>query len=171
MTESAFLVTSVLKGIYNLDWPGNKSQDWIEIARARMTARGKSLPSTKAGAVRALWPAIEVALANGQSLKSVRTWLEEEGICLTYNQLTSYVGRIRRSLQNPKSAGLESTKAGSEPSTTLNADVPQVNSVQVLDASKTISLPSTDPLANIRAREQKRPTFEYNPNFKEDELI
>ncbi len=154
-----------------MEWPGNKQQDWVEVARARMTARGKSLPSTKAGAVRALWPAIEAALLNGQSLKSVRNWLEEEGVRLTYNQLTSYVGRIRRSVKNPKLALTESPEVASETRVALSPDVRQVSSVQVAHERDSTLLPSLDPLANIRAREQKRPTFEYNPDFKEDELI
>ena len=45
---------------------------WIQQARARLAARENQKPVTKAGAVRALWPEIERALKNGQSLKTIR---------------------------------------------------------------------------------------------------
>ncbi len=148
--------------------PANRTDDWIEIARARMAAKGKVKPATKAGAVRALWPAIHAAIENGQTLKSIRNWLAEEGVELTYNQLTSYVGRIRRregrSRSAPPQAGksvadakLATGSAGSDP--------------RVLVHKPTSADREDDPLANVRSREQKRPTFEYSPEFNEDELI
>jgi len=147
----------------------NESQDWVDLARARIAARGKVRPSTKAGAVRALWPVIEAALANGQSLKRVRDWLEEEGVYLTYNQLTSYAGRIRRATKKIESAQLKAEKVNTK------AQDSTLTSVEQLDAAFERKSPeaesSHDPIANIRSREQKRPTFEYDPNFNEDELI
>ena len=126
-------------------------------------------PSTKAGAVRALWPVIEAALANGQSLKRVRDWLEEEGVHLTYNQLTSYAGRIRRTTKKTESAQLKAEKG----TTTVGEST--IIRVEQLDGAFESKLPkaasSHDPIANIRSREQKRPTFQYDPNFNEDELI
>lgn len=147
--------------------PANKTEEWIEIARARMAAKGKAKPATKAGAVRALWPAIETALHNGQSLKSVRDWLEDEGVHLTYNQLTSYAGRIRR-----EAARMEAPL----PQAGESAFTPQIHDSHA--QSKEVGIqPSKpafdkdDPLTNVRLRETKRPTFEYNPEFTEDELI
>ena len=56
-------------------------------------------PATKAGQIRALWPDIEAALEGGQSMKSIRKWLEEDaGITLGITSLTSYISRIRRRL-------------------------------------------------------------------------
>jgi hypothetical protein len=141
--------------------PGDKSNDWIEVARARIAAKGKIKPATKAGAIRALWPAIQAAIDNGQSLKSIRDWLAEEGVDLTYNQLTSYVGRIRRRESHgksaPPSAG-ESTDSGkliasngSQPITPVFNHPPAAERAD-------------DPLANVLARQQKRSTFEYNPS-------
>lgn len=147
----------------------NESQDWVDLARARITARGKARPSTKAGAVRALWPVIEAALANGQSLKSVRNWLEEDGVHLTYNQLTSYAGRIRRTSKKIASAPLEAGKANITKQETTSTSVEQLDTA--LGPKSPATGPSNDPIANIRSRDQKRPTFEYNPNFNEDELI
>ena len=126
-------------------------------------------PSTKAGAVRALWPVIEEALANGQSLKSVRNWLEEEGVPLTYNQLTSYAGRIRRTIRKIESAPLKAEKANV---TTQETTIASVEQLDIAFERKSPAVwSSNDPIANIRRREQKRPTFEYDPNFNEDELI
>ena len=56
--------------------------EWITSARARLAARRNGRPSTKAGAVRALWPEIQRALESGQTLKTVRDWLEAEGVSL-----------------------------------------------------------------------------------------
>jgi hypothetical protein len=148
--------------------PGDRTDDWIEVARTRMAAKGKIKPATKAGAVRALWPAIQEAVNNGQSLKSIRDWLAEESVDLTYNQLTSYIGRIRRRESQAKSAPSEAGES------TANA---KFIGSEVLDPTMLAPNPpppaerSDDPLANIRARLQKRSTFEYNPDFKEDELI
>jgi hypothetical protein len=43
------------------------TEQWITNVRARLAARRNGRPSTKAGAVRALWPEIEQALQNGFS--------------------------------------------------------------------------------------------------------
>ena len=54
-------------------------------------------PATKAGQLRALWPEIRAATAEGQSLATIRQWLEEEaGIVVTVQSLGSYLTRIRR---------------------------------------------------------------------------
>jgi hypothetical protein len=148
--------------------PANKSEEWIEMARARMAAKGKAKPATKAGAVRALWPAIEAALHNGQSLKSVRDWLEEEGVHLTYNQLTSYAARIRRKAERMEAALPEAGESAFGPRIHAS-NVQSVKRVEATPSKATFA--KDDPLANVRLRETKRPTFEYNPEFTEDELI
>ena len=149
--------------------PTNKTEEWVEIARARMAAKGKIKPSTKAGAVRALWPAIESAIENGQTLKSVRDWLEEEGVALTYNQLTSYVGRIRRQTERVKTAAPRAGKSSSAIEG-LTSD-PKPNATFPTSKQPDPVAHKYDPLANVRARERSRPRFEYNPDFNEDELI
>ena len=145
---------------------------WIQQARARLAARENQKPVTKAGAVRALWPEIERALKNGQSLKTIRDWLEEEGVLLTYNQLTTYVGRIRRRQETaPESSGRRESPSPAAP--VHNPEQPTEG--RPIPSPMIPTVPSEkearDPLANVRAREAKRPTFEYNPDFKEDELI
>jgi hypothetical protein len=69
----------------------------MAMARSRLTLRCAEKPATKAGQIRALWPEIEAAIAGGQSMKSIRTWLEEDaGITLGITSLTSYISRLRR---------------------------------------------------------------------------
>ena len=71
--------------------------DWVSHARARFARHRTEKPATKAGQIRALWPDIEAALEGGQSMKSIRKWLEEDaGITLGIASLTSYISRIRR---------------------------------------------------------------------------
>ena len=75
----------------------DKSENWIALVRSRLALRRAEKPATKAGQIRALWPEIEAALAGGQSMKSIRRWLEEDaGITLGLTSLTSYISRIRR---------------------------------------------------------------------------
>ena len=133
-----------------------------------MAARGKVKPATKAGAVRALWPAIQAALDNGQSLKSIRDWLAEEGVDLTYNQLTSYVGRIRRRESKGKSAPPQAGESTAGPKLVSSEGS---DPIAPAPSPPPFAERADDPLANVRARQQKRSTFEYNPDFKEDELI
>ena len=69
--------------------------DWVTLARARFARHRTEKPTTKAGQIRALWPDIEAALEGGQSMKSIRKWLEEDaGITLGITSLTSYISRI-----------------------------------------------------------------------------
>lgn len=151
--------------------PGNGTDEWIETTRARMIAKGKVRPTTKAGAVRALWPAIQAALENGQTLKTVRDWLEDEGVRLTYNQLTSYVVRIRRKTDKQATTAALSAEKITFGHEQMADDAQRGQSSSASKHPDAGLTQSIDPLANVRAREQKRPRFEYNPDFKEDELI
>jgi hypothetical protein len=73
------------------------SGTWIILARNRLALRRAGKPATKAGQIRALWPEINAALAGGQSMKSIRKWLEEDaGISVGVTSLTSYISRLRR---------------------------------------------------------------------------
>jgi hypothetical protein len=70
----------------------------------RRQRRGKK-PDTKSGQSRALWPEIRAAIAEGQSLRSIRQWLEEEGgVVVTVQSLGSYLTRIWRKEQLPPSS-------------------------------------------------------------------
>ena len=83
--------------------PGSRdrqiSLDWFSLARAGFARHRTDKPATKAGQIRALWPDVEAALDGGQSMKSIRKWLEEDaGVTLSITSLTSYISRIRRCL-------------------------------------------------------------------------
>ena len=57
-----------------------------------------------------LWPEIQAALAEGQSVKTIRTWLEEDaGVVLSITSLTSYISRIRRREVPCEPAGSQTT--------------------------------------------------------------
>ena len=72
-------------------------QQWITETKRRLAQRRGKKPDTKSGQIRALWPEIRAAIAEGQSLKSIRQWLEEEGgVVVTVQSLGSYLTRIRR---------------------------------------------------------------------------
>ena len=64
----------------------------------RLAQRRGKKPATKAGQLRALWPEIRAAKAEGQSLATIRQWLEDEGgiIVTTVQSPGHYLARIRR---------------------------------------------------------------------------
>jgi hypothetical protein len=67
-------------------------QQWIAETRLRLAQRRGKQPATKSRQIRALWPEIRTAIADGQSLASIRQWLEEEGgIIVTVQSLGSYL--------------------------------------------------------------------------------
>lgn len=75
----------------------NNAHSWMVESRRRLAQRRAGKPATKAGQIRALWPEIAAALENGQSVKSIRQWLEEDaGLFVGITSLTSYISRIRR---------------------------------------------------------------------------
>ncbi len=75
----------------------NKSENWMTDVRRRLATRREEKPETKGGQIWALWPEIKAALADGQTIKSIRLWLEEEGgVIVTAGSLRSYVRRCRR---------------------------------------------------------------------------
>jgi hypothetical protein len=72
-------------------------QQWITETKDRLAQRRGKRPATKAGQLRALWPEIRAAKAEGQSLATIRQWLEEDaGIVVTVQSLGSYLTRIQR---------------------------------------------------------------------------
>jgi hypothetical protein len=72
-------------------------QQWVAETRLRLAQRRGKKPATKSDQIRALWPEIRSAIADGQSLASIRQWLEEEGgVIVTVQSLGSYLTRIRR---------------------------------------------------------------------------
>jgi hypothetical protein len=72
-------------------------EHWITETKDRLAQRRGKKPATKAGQLRALWPEIRAAKAEGQSLATIRQWLEEDaGIVVSVQSLGSYLTRIQR---------------------------------------------------------------------------
>jgi hypothetical protein len=146
------------------------SADWAMQARTRLARRRAEKPATKSGQIRALWPDIEAALAIGQSMKTICTWLAEEvGITLGVTSLTSYVSRIRRR---------ESQRRRSMPAPAVASPTSAAARPRLVSAPTPVSQGSTgpervppnfDPLANLRASQAKNPGFHYRPATAEDE--
>lgn len=133
--------------------------EWIIRARARLAARRNGRPTTKSGAIRALWPEIQQALHSGQTLKTVRDWLEAEGVSIRYNQLATYVARLRQKQAQASEVPPHAPAVRTEIRPEDQQPAPEPASV------------IRDPLANLRSREGRPRTFEYNPEFKEEELL
>jgi hypothetical protein len=78
------------------DQAKGRLDDWICRARQGLAARQGAKPVRKAGQLRALWREIQNALDEGQSLDTIRKWLEDEGLILTSGTLRSYIWRARQ---------------------------------------------------------------------------
>jgi hypothetical protein len=148
--------------------PGTAGADsvgpWHQQVRARLRARENDKPHLKARQILMLWPEIAAALAAGQTLKTIRDWLEEEGIAVSYGALTSYVSRIRRRMKSVVKADFESKRDENPAEGT--GSVPETTPLVVEAENET-----TDPLRNVRERNTRRPGFEYPPGVDEEALI
>lgn len=77
-------------------------QQWTTESRKRLALRRGGKPATKAGQIRALWPEIRAAIAEGQTLANICQWLKEEAeILISVRSLGSYLTRIRRKEPTP----------------------------------------------------------------------
>src|SRR6202453_4903912 len=118
-------------------------QQWIAETRLRLAQRRGKKPATKSGQIRALWPEIRTAIADGQSLASIRQWLEEEGgVIVTVQSLGSYLTRIRRKEK-------------------ATAATPTPPIAQPLVAAKLPPAPSSP--SNLQDRAKKKHGFAYPP--------
>jgi hypothetical protein len=137
----------------------------------RLRARMGEKPRTKVGQIRQAWPDIRALFDAGHSLKDIWMWLNEIGIEIGYARLSHYTGQLKRRDQTAAHAA----------TLPLIADVPHIDGQSVPASTegaaremKTESqrLPTpTDPLANIREREDQRPGFQYNSEPDVKKLI
>jgi hypothetical protein len=98
--------------------------------------------------LRAVWPQVQQALDAGHTLRLIHKRLNMVGVEISYKRLIVYRGRIERGKKGP---------AAPAPScTTLPA------------RSTDDTPPAFDPLANLRAQEQKRVDWKY-PSGPPDE--
>ena len=136
-----------------------KSATWIVVARSRLAQRRAEKPATKAGQIRALWPEIDAALAGGQSMKSIRKWLEEDaGISLGIASLTSYISRLRR--RDRANRRIEGPAPQSVPTQTTVEQFPAALSARPPISTPRQASPATtppdDPLAQAMRALSKR---------------
>lgn len=145
----------------------NQPEPSPSTARGRLAALSEKKPHSKARQLRSLWPEIKAALDNGHTLKAVCECLEADGLRMSIYTLGSYVARMRRTsdhassvpapVQTPPSVGLgiESLRGTNDRS---NPSIADQN--------------PTDPLANLRKSQSKRPAFNYHPELADpDKLI
>jgi hypothetical protein len=132
----------------------DKSENWIALVRSRLALRRAEKPATKAGQIRAVWPEIEAALAGGQSMKSIRRWLEEDaGITLGLTSLTSYISRLRRRERaNCGIGSIQSPAAQSVRLQTRAAPVPEPLSAHAPSSTPRQTSPATTPLEDPLAQ-------------------
>ncbi len=151
------------------DEPKN-STDWAMQARTRLALRRAEKPATKAGQIRALWPDIEAALAVGQSMKTICSWLAEDaGITLGVTSLTSYISRIRRR-EAHWSTPVPALSAASPTSADARPPLAPVPTSALQSPAVPYGVPADfDPLANFRRSQAKNPGFHYRPPTAEDE--
>jgi hypothetical protein len=80
-----------------LERPKELPAHWIPETRHRLAQRRAKKPDTKFGQFWSLWPEIKAALGDGQSVRTLRQWLEEDAaLVLTISTLTSYISRSRK---------------------------------------------------------------------------
>jgi hypothetical protein len=117
--------------------------------RSRLALRCAEKPATKAGQIKALWPEIDAALERGQSMKSIRKWLEDEaGLRLGITSLTSYISRIRRREAAAK-RGEGSVGQFVHPRTELNPPSPSPRgSLSIRASTEAAPAERDDPLAH-----------------------
>ena len=134
------------------------ANDELDLARLRALARKK--PRTKAGQVRQAWPEIRALLNAGHTLKDVCAWLNEIGIEIGYARLSDYVNQLRRA----------QTDTSDSRSVLPTAPLAAPKTTQAVDTVRSDQVPAkSDPLANVRRSQAKRPGFQYRAAEPADE--
>jgi len=140
------------------DYNNDRRNGWIGRAKQGFAARLGDKPVKKTGQLRALWREVENALDEGQSIDSIRNWLEGEGLVLTAPTLRSYISRVRQKRRTDAARryldAAVSVPIGS-PSVTQGS--PRTAPTEVPDATEPAkSNASPDPLAQAREALAKR---------------
>jgi len=111
-------------------------------------ALAREKPAQLMAQLRAVWPQVQQALDAGHTLRLIHKRLNMVGIEISYKRLIVYRGRIERRKKGPA--------APASPNTLLPTRSPDKTA------------PAFDPLANFRAQEQKRVSWQY-PSGPSDE--
>jgi hypothetical protein len=131
------------------------SRDVNPLNLNRLRARRREKPRTKVGQVQQAWPEIRELIAAGHSLKDICAWVNEIGIEIGYARLSDYVGRLKRK-------GLPTPSSGP-----ANASDQRSHRLSERD----LRGEESDPLANLQAREQQAPGFNFSPDLDTKKLI
>lgn len=99
-------------------------------------------PTQLIAQLRAVWPQVRAALDAGHTLQLIHKRLYASGIPISYKCLSVYRGRIERG------------KKGRAGSVSPNAPAP----AKRLDTAPSQAF---DPIANLRAHEQRKPEWQY----------
>jgi len=140
------------------DYNNNRRNGWIGRAKQGLAARLGDKPLKKTGQLRALWREVENALDEGQSIDSIRNWLEGEGLVLTAPTLRSYISRVRQKRRTDAARRyLEAAVAAPIGSPSVTQGSPRTAPTEVPDATEPAkSNASPDPLAQAREALAKR---------------
>jgi hypothetical protein len=133
--------------------------EWIGRARRHLEKRRGEKPLTKAGQLRALWPEIQIALDDGQSVRAIRGWLEEQGVVFTTNNLRKYISRIRRERRKKAAARfLEAAipSSGPDPAATPQNALADPSPARLPVNAPLVADRPFDPLAQAREALAKR---------------
>jgi hypothetical protein len=126
------------------------------VATPNLAAFTEEWPKTRIGILRQLWPAIQICLETGHSLRDIHHTLRQDGIEMGYSTLCWAVAILRRSvaLQPPllPRAGESSTA----PSTRGECSGGSAQS---------------DPLRNLKRLAEHRPGFEYKGTLPDEKLF
>jgi hypothetical protein len=144
-------------GIEGVTLPDN----WIPETRNRLARRRARKPDTKAGQLWALWPEIKAALAEGQSIRTVLGWLEEDaGIVVSLGSFTSYISRNRKreAAERIEEAARSFARAHDVKTKSVSTPVPASSGSERKDsAANNPALSQSDPMARtIAALRQRR---------------
>ncbi|HLG98697.1 MAG TPA: hypothetical protein VKX49_20465 [Bryobacteraceae bacterium] len=136
-------------------------------ARNRLAALSEKKPRSMAAQLRLLWPEIRAALDRGHTLKAVCECLEGDGLKMSIYTLGSYVARMRRSSATVPAAPARSESPHPSVIAGESSDGKNEQADRSLDEKN-----RTDPLANLRKSQAKRPAFDYRPELADaDKLI
>ncbi len=109
---------------------------------SELEALARERPTRLMAQLRRVWPQVQAALDAGHTLRLIHQRLNLAGVPISYKRLSTYRGLIEREKRGR--AGSASPKAP-EPGKRLDTATSQ----------------PFDPLANLRAHEQRKPEWQY----------
>ena len=145
----------------------HQSENWINEARRRLASIRGEKPETKAGQIWALWHEIKAAIADGQSIKTIRLWLEEQAaIVVSNDSLRVYIHRCQAK-ENARQAPAKSpvprmgSRAESTPVKLAPKPALPSGSARSLTSGKPAEVPNiaNDPMA-IARKAMSKPRFD-----------